>query len=109
MVRVCPTGEFAAPPEAIWAQVEDPRRFETWADGKLVGRAEPDGLLVAGQRFVLASRALGLTFRVPLEIVEASAEKRRVAFVSHLPFGMVNRGVLSWVPLENGHTRLSFG
>jgi uncharacterized protein YndB with AHSA1/START domain len=109
MLSVCPTGEFAAPPEMIWAQLEDPRRFGEWSDGELVGRAEPDGPLVAGQRFVLGTRALGKAFRVPIEIVEASAEKRRVAFVSHLPFGLVNRGVLSWVPLENGHTRLSFG
>ncbi len=109
MLSVCPTGEFAAPPEAIWAQLEKPEHIAMFRGAKVVEGPEPDGPLVTGQRFVVGRRALGRTFGVPIEIVEVSAEKRRVAFVTHLPFGIVNHGVLSWAPLENGHTRFSFG
>jgi hypothetical protein len=96
------------PVEQVWDLVTRPEEFDRWADATLVS-AEPPGRARAGQRLRLVTPALGRSFRVDMNVLEADAKQRRLHLLIHLPFGLVNDETITMAPAGADRTIVRFG
>lgn len=107
IITSCPMTVVAAPIDVVWDTLTDVDRIGDWADAELVA-AEPPGRPVPGQRVLLHTRELGLTFSVTWDILEVDPEAHRLRIDIFVPFGIVNHETVTMAPAAGG-TLVRFG
>lgn len=107
-LSVCPSDIVETPVDRVWALLTWPEGFDMWADASLVA-AEPEGEAQPGQQLHLVTRAIGLNFAVTIDVLEVDADRGRLHFLVHLPFGMINDEVITMAGAGPGRTLVRFG
>jgi hypothetical protein len=105
---VCPTDTIAAPVERVWQLMTDPDLYDTWIDGR-VERASPRGPAQPGQVVDVSTRGLGRRWTVKFRVLAVDPQRHVFELDVDLPLGLKMHERMTAVPLDAGHTRLSFG
>ena len=107
IVNVCPAATSKAPPDRFWAVLTASERLGEWTDARVVAIAPP-GPAQPGQQIDMRAPALGLEFRVRIDVGEMDPNHRWIDFVAHLPFGVVNVEHLTLAERSDGGTLVRF-
>ena len=103
MTAVTATIEIAAPPQAIWDVIMDPRRFGDWVTiHRKLGRVD-EGELREGFRVEQTLCLHHANFKVKWELAEHE-EPRHAVWVGKGPAGSTARTVDDLTPLDGGRS-----
>jgi hypothetical protein len=102
----CPMATVNAPVERVWGLLADPSRYDQWWDAQTVS-VIPPGPAQAGQHIVAQAAAFGKQFHVTVRAVEP--KKRQLDLLTQLPLGITVHNHITCTPLDDHHTRVSFG
>jgi hypothetical protein len=106
-VTTCPTATIHAPIDIVWRLLTDPDEYVHW--GGHVVAVDPPGTLRPGQRIVLHERTFGRWFAVRFDVrAVRDLPNRSIRVDVHLPFGVVNRELISCAALGPESTFVSF-
>jgi hypothetical protein len=97
----------AAPVSRVWQLVTDPSTYDSWVDAR-VDRVVPPGCVHPGQTVEL-STVLGRRWMIRIAVKSVDAEQHVLELDVHLPLGIINHERMTMVPLDEGHTHVSFG
>ena len=107
-LTVCPAAIVAAPVETVWELLDNPVRFDDWADGKIQWIA-PDGPTMPEQQFCIKSRALGRSWPALFTVKEVQQEKHVLQMDVVLPLGMSMHNRLMCTPIDAVSCRVQYG
>jgi uncharacterized protein YndB with AHSA1/START domain len=105
---VCPVGVVAAPVEAVWELLEDPRLFDLWWDAR-TERIVPEGKAAPGQMLYAKTGAFGRKWDVTLTVKAVDPAKHQISLHSTLPLGVANEPTITCTALDATSCRVQFG
>lgn len=107
-VTVCPAAIVAAPVETVWELLDNPARFDEWADGKIQW-IRPEGPTTPGQQFSIKSRALGRSWPALFTVKEVQQEKHVLQMDVAFPLGMALHQRLMCTAIDAVSCRVQYG
>ncbi len=107
-LTVCPAAIIAAPIETVWELLDNPVRFDEWADGK-VQWVEPEGPMTQGQRFGIESRAFGRSWSALFTVKEVNRDKHILQTDVTFPLGMALHERIMCTPIDATSCRVQYG
>jgi uncharacterized protein YndB with AHSA1/START domain len=100
-MKVCPTEVIQVPVQRVWHLLADPRQLAQWSGATL--DEGPQGLVRAGDRFVLRKRGM----RVHFQVLDANP-LQHLDLCVHLPLGVVNHEQVQLTVLRTAACRVTF-
>ena len=107
-LSTCLTKVAAAPAEAVWSLLQDPRSYDRWMDAHLVSVA-PSGPAVAGQRVLLRAPTWGRFFAVRIMVQSVDTANRVLTLTAQFPFGLQLRNRIAVKVIDERTSRVEFG
>jgi hypothetical protein len=107
-LSVCPMATVAAPVETVWSLLDNPMKFNEWADGK-VEWVRPEGPMTPGQKFCVKSDALGKSWRVVFTVENVNSDKHILQTNVEFPFGMKLHERVACTPIDAVSCRVQYG
>lgn len=105
---VCPVATVAAPADAVWEVLSDPRLFDQWWDAR-TERIVPPGKTAPGQVVYAKASGLGRQWDVTLRVEMVNPERRQLRMLVTLPLGTTNDTTLTATPIDATSCRVQFG
>jgi hypothetical protein len=106
--RTCPIATIDAPAARVWHLLADPVRYADWWDAQTCSII-PEGPAQPGQHIFAQTIALGRRWDVHISVQAVTPEKRQLDLLTRLPLGITVFNHISCAPLDEQHTRVSFG
>ena len=107
-LSTCPIATVDAPFERVWRFLDDPARYALWWDAE-TRSIVPAGPAQPGQKIFAQTAALGRRWDIHFTIQAVVPEKRQLDVLSQLPLGITGHHHITCIPLDDAHTRVSFG
>ena len=107
-LTVCPAAIVAVPVETVWELLDNPVRFDEWADGKIQW-ITPEGPTTPEQQFCIKSRALGRSWSALFIVKEVNREKHVLQMDVAFPLGMALHQRLMCTPIDASSCRVQYG
>jgi len=107
-LSTCPIATIDAPVERVWRLLFEPVRYDEWWDAHTVSII-PEGPAQAGQQIVAQTVGLGTRWDVHITVQDVMPEKRQMTLRTRLPLGITLHNHFTCVPIDDQHTRVSFG
>jgi len=107
-LTTCPIATIDAPVERVWQLLADPVRYADWWDAQ-TRSIIPEGPARPGQQILAQASAFGKWWDVHISVQAVTPEKRQLDLLTRLPLGITVYNHISCTPLDEQHTRVSFG
>ncbi len=103
-IQTCPTAMVQASADRVWHLLTTPSELQRWSGIKIVNG--PDRPLATGDQIVFRA-GLGALLEVRFQVMDLE-HLRRLALEVHLPFGIVNDGIVVITPASDGACRVTY-
>jgi hypothetical protein len=107
-LSTCPIATIDAPAERVWQLLANPVRYADWWDAQ-TRSIIPEGPAHPGQQIFAQTIALGRQWDIHISVQAVTPEKRQLDLLTRLPLGITVFNHISCAPLDEHHTRVSFG
>lgn len=107
-LSTCPIATIDAPADRVWHLLANPVRYAEWWDAQ-TRSIVPEGPAQPGQHIFAQAIALGKRWDVHISVQSVAPEKRQLDLLTRLPVGVTVYNHISCAPLDEQHTRVSFG
>ncbi len=105
----CPIATVNAPADQVWRLIADPAQFDMWWEAH-TRSIVPAGPAQPGQQIIAQAGVLGIQWdAVHITVQAVTPEKRQLDLFTRLPLGISVHNHLTCLPIDDRHTRLSFG
>ena len=107
-ISVCPIATVDAPAETVWSLLSNPSAYASWWEA-VTDSITPAGLAHPGQIVRAHSRALGMNWKVRVEVDGIDFDNRELNLTTHLPPGITIRNHIVVRVVDEHRCMVSFG
>ncbi len=104
----CPIDTVDAPVERVWRLLADPSAYALWWDAR-TRSILPSGPAQPGQLILADTIPPVRGWQIHITVQNVNPEKHVLDLLTKLPLGITVANHITCTPLDEQHTRLSFG
>ena len=107
-MNVCPIANVNAPLERTWSLLANPSAYACWWEAE-TWSIIPEGAAHAGQQVFAQTRFAGMWLEVRIVVRRVDAAGHQIDLTTSLPFGITVDNHIVAAPIDDAHTRVTFG